>query len=227
MGDVQAVILRSSIMQRSSVVRFGWIMATVLMLGGLVGLGPAQAQQGYQVLDTPQSTDASEGAVEVREFFSYGCPHCADFEPRLSEWTSEMGDRVEVVHTPVTFGRESWAVLARAYYAAQALDILDQTHTALFEAIHDEGRAFSSNEGVAAFYASVADVTEADVLSAMNSFAVNTQLNRGERLVNAYRIPGTPAMGVAGKYLIDVRAAGGQQGMLDVAESLVVEENGD
>ena len=214
-------------MQRLSIVRLGRTAAIVLMLAGLFGLGSAQAQQGYRVLETPQPTDAPAGTVEVREFFSYGCPHCADFEPRLSEWTSEMGERVEVVHTPVTFGRESWAVLARAYYAAQALDILDQTHAALFEAIHDDGRSFSSNEDVAAFYASVADVTEADVLAAMNSFAVNTQLNRGERLVNAYRVPGTPAMGVAGKYLIDVRAAGGQRGMLDVAESLVVEENGD
>ncbi|MEX0449264.1 thiol:disulfide interchange protein DsbA/DsbL [Spiribacter sp. 221] len=214
-------------MQRLSLVRFGQTMAMVLMLAGLFGPGSAQAQQGYRVLDTPQPTDAPAGAVEVREFFSYGCPHCADFEPVLGEWSAEMGERIEVVHTPVTFGRESWAVLARAYYAAQALGILDQTHAALFEAIHEEGRSFTRNEDVAAFYASVADVSEADVLAAMNSFAVNTQLNRGERLVNAYRVPGTPALGVAGRYLIDVRAAGGQQGMLDVAESLVVEENGD
>ena len=188
---------------------------------------PASAQQGYSVLDNPQPTDGTGDAVQVREFFSYGCPHCADFEPLLSEWVADSEGRIDLVHTPITFGRESWAVLARAYYAAQDLDILDQTHVALFEAIHDQGRSFSSNEDVAAFYASVADVTEADVLAAMNSFAVNTQLNRGERLVNAYRVPGTPAIGVAGKYLIDVRAAGGQQGMLEVAESLVAGENGD
>ena len=214
-------------MQRPSINRLLPVTAFVLLLAGLIGFVAVQAQEGYRVLETPQPTDVSNGAVQVREFFSYGCPHCADFEPVLSEWTGEMGERIEVVHTPVTFGRESWAVLARAYYAAQDLDILDQTHVALFEAIHDQGRSFSSNEDVAAFYASVADVTEADVLAAMNSFAVNTQLNRGERLVNAYRVPGTPAIGVAGKYLIDVRAAGGQQGMLEVAESLVAGENGD
>ena len=202
------------------------LAALALALAGLLGAASAQAQSGYSALETPQPTDTPAGTVEVREFFSYACPHCADFEPLLSDWTERMGDRVELRHTPVTFGRERWVVLARAYYAAEALGILARTHRAMFEAIHDDGRSFASAADVAAFYASLTDVSEADALASMDSFAVNTQMNRGERLVNAYRIPGTPSLGVAGQYLIDVRAAGGQQGMLEVAESLVDEENG-
>lgn len=203
--------------------------AALALLCLIVGLGSttAVAQQGYRVLDTPQSTDTDAGRVQVREFFSYGCSYCNQFEPLLSDWTAANADRVEVIHTPITFGRDSWAVLARAYYAAEALEILDQTHRALFTAIHDEGRAFQSHEDVAAFYASVADVSEREVMDALNSFAVSSSLNRAERLANAYKVRGTPSIGVAGQYLVDVREAGGQQGMLDVADSLVATESGD
>ncbi|RZU99559.1 thiol:disulfide interchange protein DsbA/DsbL [Spiribacter vilamensis] len=203
--------------------------AALALFSLVIGLGAtgALAQEGYRTLDTPQSTDTDEGRVQVREFFSYGCPHCSDFEPVLSNWTADNADRVEVIHTPITFGRDSWAVLARAYYAADALGILDQTHRALFDAIHDEGRRFQSHDDVAAFYASVADVTEAEVMDALNSFAVSSSLNRAERLAQAYGVRGTPSVGVAGRYLVDVREAGGQRGMLDVADSLVADELGD
>lgn len=198
-------------------------MRVWLMIAGLLMAAAVQAQP-YQVLQTPQATEG-EG-VEVREFFSYGCPHCHDFEPVIGAWAEAMGDQVTVVKTPVTFGRDSWRLLSRAYYAAEALGIVEATHPALFDAIHEEGRAFRSRDDVAAFYAEIADVTETDVLAALDSFSVNSNVTRAERLVGAYRVMGTPAVGVAGKYLIDVRAAGGQQGMLEVAESLVAEESG-
>ena len=195
-----------------------------LMLAAVLLTATAAQAQPYTVLEVPQST-RGEG-VEVREFFSYGCPHCRDFEPQFSRWAEGMGERIEVVHTPVTFGRDSWRLLSRAYYAAEALGILDTTHGAMFEAIHDEGRRFRRPEDIAAFFAEVADVAEADALAAINGFAVGASVNRAERLVAAYGVRGTPAVGVAGRYLIDVRAAGGQQGMLEVAEGLV-EEAGD
>lgn len=206
-----------------------WAPAALLLFGLATALitGPAAAQQGYSVLNNPQPTDSTGDAVQVREFFSYGCPHCADFEPVLSDWVAENEGRVDLVHTPITFGRDSWAVLARAYYAADALGILDQTHRAMFDAIHEEGRQFESHADVAAFYASVADVSEAEVMDALNSFAVSSSLNRAERLAGAYGVRGTPSLGVAGQYLVDVRQAGGQRGMLDVADSLVADEAGE
>jgi len=193
-----------------------------MLIGGLLGQPVSAQDQAYRPIDTPQPTDGD--GVEVREFFSYGCSHCHNFEPQLSAWTDVMGDQITIVHTPVTFGRDSWTLLARAFYAAKALDILDQTHAAMFNAIHVEGQSFRNPEDIAAFYASIAEVSEPDVLNALNSFSINAQMNRAERLVSTYAVPGTPSLGVAGRYLIDVRAAGGQQGMLDVAESLVAEE---
>lgn len=199
-------------------------VSVMALLTALILAAPVFAQnQAYSTLDAPMMTDGD--GVEVREFFSYACPHCADFEPQIGAWTERMGDQVTVVHTPVTFGRSSWEVLARAYFAADALGIIQDTHTLMFQAIHQQGRRFPDAAAVAEFYASVADVSEQDVVDAMNSFSVTSQINQANRLVSEYGVPGTPAVAVAGKYLIDVRAAGGQAGMLEVAESLVSRES--
>lgn len=196
-------------------------LTCVLMLA-VISLAPVHAQ-AYRTLDNPLMTEGS--GVEVREFFSYACPHCADFEPRIRAWSEQMGERVNIVHTPVTFGRNAWEVLARAYFAADALGIIQDTHRAMFDAIHVDGRQFPNAEAVAAFYASITEVSEQDVVDAMNSFSVNSRINQANRLVGEYGVPGTPAVAVAGKYLIDVRAAGGQMGLLEVAESLVNRES--
>ncbi|WP_253939153.1 thiol:disulfide interchange protein DsbA/DsbL [Spiribacter salilacus] len=212
----------------SGVFFVGFFVGVSVMALSAIALITASAtavaqEQAYRTLDAPLMTDGD--GVEVREFFSYACPHCADFEPQIRAWTERMGDQITVVHTPVTFGRNSWEVLARAYFAADALGIIQDTHTLMFQAIHQQGRQFSDAEAVAEFYASVADVSEQDVVDAMNSFSVTSQINQANRLVGEYGVPGTPAVAVAGKYLIDVRAAGGQAGMLEVAESLVSRES--
>lgn len=200
----------------------------IALLGLTLATGMAAAQEfrageHYRVLDQPVATAEGEG-VEVREFFSYGCPHCHDFEPLFAAWAERMGETVNVVHTPVTFNREAWALLARAYHAAEVLEITDAVHRAVFEAIHVEGRRFRDEDDIAAFLAGVAEVDEQTVRDTLDSFAVDSRLRRSERLGGDYSIRSTPTVTVAGRYVIDVRQAGGQQGMLEVAEYLVREE---
>lgn len=200
----------------------------IALLGLVLATGVAVAQEfrageHYRVLDQPIATAEDEG-VEVREFFSYGCPHCHDFEPLFAAWAERMGETVNVVHTPVTFNREAWTLLARAYHAAEVLEITDSAHAAMFEAIHVRGRRFRDEDDVAAFLAEVADVDEQTVRGALGSFAVDSRLRRSERLGGDYGVRSTPMVAVAGRYVIDVRQAGGQQGMLEVAEYLVREK---
>lgn len=200
----------------------GLAVVLLAIAGGAVAQ-EYRAGEHYRVLDEPVPTAEGEG-VEVREFFSYGCPHCHDFEPRLAAWAERMGDDINLVHTPVTFNREAWARLARAYHAAEVLDITGQTHQAMFEAIHVEGRRFRSDADIAAFLAETAGLETSEVEDTLNSFAVDSRMRRTERLGRDYGIRSTPTVTVAGRYVVDVRRAGGQQGMLDVAEYLVREE---
>lgn len=200
------------------------VLAVLLIVSTVAAAASPQAGKDYRVL---QSSQPSGGAdpVEVREFFSYACPHCFDFSPKVHDWEEQAGEDVKLVKVPVTFNRESWALLAKAYYVGEVLGVLDSTHTALFEAIHVQGRRFDDAEALADFFASQG-VDRQKALDAFDSFAVDAKMRGAERLVKDYRISSTPSMAVAGQYVVDVRSAGGQDGMLNVVDYLVQRQLG-
>src|SRR5215470_872634 len=82
---------------------------------------PGQAQEGttFRTISPPQPT-SSPGKIEVIEFFSYGCPHCAHFYPMLESWLAKQPKDVVLRKVPVGFNRDLWVNLQRAYYALQA-----------------------------------------------------------------------------------------------------------
>lgn len=199
------------------------IVGLLLALSAAVHAQAPQAGEQYRVIDQPQPTSTEDGQVQVLEFFSYGCPHCFDFSSMEGAWRNALSGQIDFQRVPVTFNRDSWELLARAYYVAEALNALDKTHQATYQAIHVQGRNFSSPEEIADFYATLG-LDRERVLDAFDSFAVEMKMRRAERLVRAYAVSGTPSMAVAGRYAIDVRGAGGQQGMLEVARYLVERE---
>ena len=79
------------------------------------GTGAFAQRQAYQTLGTKVPTEVA-GKVEVIEFFSYGCPHCHDFEPLLNGWAKKLQGDVNFVKVPITFNRPEWTALARLYY---------------------------------------------------------------------------------------------------------------
>ena len=48
-----------------------------------------------------------------------------------------------------------------------------------------------------------------------------SKAGRADQLVTAYKVQGTPAVAVAGRYLTSPSEAGGYQETLDVSESLI------
>ena len=114
---------------------------------------PFTEGKDYVLLSNP-SPPATPGKVEVIEFFSYTCPHCYNLEPAAREWLKRKPDQVAFVRIAVSFSA-NWEPSARAYYAAEALGVLDKIHPRLFEAIHqnprmnlDELAAFFATQGV-------------------------------------------------------------------------------
>jgi thiol:disulfide interchange protein DsbA len=59
---------------------------------------------------------------------------------------------------------------------------------------------------------------------AFDSFGVDSQVRQADARARSARISGTPSIMVAGKYLIETRAAGSQTNMLDIASYLVEKE---
>lgn len=181
-----------------------------------------EANRDYTVLDQPQRTQSSEG-VEVREFFSYLCPHCYTFSAPLQDWLDRVDpETVNHVRTPVLFDR-SLRPFAQAYYAAETLGIVDDVHMRIFAAVHNQGRRFRSVEDIADFLAEHG-VDRERFLNTATGFAVDSRVRQGEQAMRNYRINSTPTVVVAGKYVVNPRTAGSHERMVRIIDYLVKQE---
>lgn len=147
-----------------------------------------------------------ERKIEVVEFFNYICPACNAFDPLLQAWKAKLPADVNLVYVPADF-RGDFAVYARAYYAADLLGLVEKTHHAVYEAIHDshqlpgEGRT-PEVEPIANFYSHYG-VTAKAFTDAMDSFAVNMRMNQGHQYMVQSQIRSTPSLLVNGRYLVN------------------------
>lgn len=178
------------------------LLACALPLTTVQAADPAAAPafaegKDYVVLPNPVAT-ATPDKIEVIEFFSYTCPHCRSLEPSAQAWLKRKPDNVAFVRIAVAFSA-NWEPSARAYYAAEALGVLDKMHPLLFDAIHRDKRKLSSEDEFAAFFAEQG-VDQDAFRKAYNSFQTETQLRRGTQIAQRYKINGVPAIIVNGKY---------------------------
>jgi len=164
---------------------------------------PAYAQvqgQDYELL-TPAQPTSSPDKVEVIEFFSYGCPHCAALEPYLAKWAKELPANTSFVRVPVSFGRREWGQLSRAYYALEATGDLARLDDAVFAGIHEEHKQLFSEDALAA-WAAEHGVEAAKFRAAFESPGVSARAMRAEQLSREYRVNSVPHVVVDGKYIV-------------------------
>jgi thiol:disulfide interchange protein DsbA len=187
------------------------IPALLVLAASVVGGAQAQAPApvaGKDYIEIPNGRPldpAEPGVIVVEEFFNYICPACNSFEPTFVAWTSKLPPYVKVVHVPATF-RADFVPYAKAYYAAEALGLVDKTHRDVYEAIHIK-RAIPAEgdrpdeEKIAAWYANYG-VSKDEFLSAMRSFGVNVKINRATEQMTKSRVPSTPSLAINGRYLV-------------------------
>ena len=175
----------------------------------------------YEVIATPIRT-ADPSKIEVTEFFWYGCGHCYNFEPMITQWKKTLADDVAFVGSPAAWNK-AMELHARAYYSAQVMGVMDTMHMAIFQAMNvDRQRLGSEDEIAALFAANGAD--EAEFRKAFNSFGVTSQARQANARARSAKITGTPELMVNGKYRIDTRKAGSQANMLKIADYLIAKE---
>ena len=112
-------------------------VAVAFALGAAVAM-PAFAQNAPYTPITPAQPTEDASKIEVVEFFSYGCPHCADFNPLLHAWAAKQPGDVVVKKVPITFGRAAWANIAKLYYTLEITGDLQRLESDVFKAIHVE-----------------------------------------------------------------------------------------
>jgi thiol:disulfide interchange protein DsbA len=196
---------------------------TLLALLLLAPAGFAAIEEGvqYQKVATPQPTSSGD-KIEVLELFWYGCPHCYHLEPELSDWLQHKPDDVAFVRMPAVLG-PSWELLARGYYTAEMLGVLDKIHQPLFDRIHKDHKPIRNVGDLKAFFEEQG-VSAADFDKTYNSFAVVTRTNRAKDAHNLYGVTGVPTLIVDGKYRTSASQAGSNRKMLEVVDFLIDKE---
>jgi thiol:disulfide interchange protein DsbA len=137
--------------------------------------------------------------IEVIEFFSYGCPHCAEYEPFLMDWVKAQPADIAFRRVPVMF-QPRWVDLAKIYYTLEAMGEDMKLSPEIFSAIHGKGLALWEP---AKFYdwAASKGLDRKKVEDIYNSFSMSGRINRAKQLAQAYNIQEVPMMVIDGKFL--------------------------
>ncbi|MDP1904754.1 MAG: thiol:disulfide interchange protein DsbA/DsbL [Pseudomonadota bacterium] len=161
---------------------------------------------------------ARKGRTEVLELFWYGCPHCHQLEPLLEAWHKRHRN-VAFNRLPAILG-DSWAIHARAYYAAESLGVLGRFHQPLFDAIHVAGKRLNDEAALVAFAASQG-IDAGRFRQAMGAFAVDARVRQALETTRRVGLDGVPALVVNGRFLTSPTLAGNRERTLAVLDFLV------
>ena len=173
----------------------------------------AQANGAFNELKPPLHVE-SEGKIEVLEFFWYGCIHCYNLEPKIDVWLKTLPKDVQFRRVPAVLS-DRWGHDATIFYAFEAMGLLDKLHRPLFEAIH-VNRLRTDNAASLNGWLEKQGLDPKKVNEVARSFGVQSKVKRAIRLTSDYRIEGTPAMAVHGRYTVPASDA-----MFDTVNQLV------
>ena len=197
-----------------------FLSALLLVPGALIAANYKEKIH-YQRVVPPQPTTTGN-KVEVVEMFWYGCPHFNNLEPYVERWLRRKPKNAEFVRIPAIF-RSNWEPHARAFYTAEILGVLEKTHSAMFEALHNQKRKLDTDAQIMKFFAEHG-VKEADFKRVFRSFAVEAKIRRAKDLSRRYGIEGVPSLIVNGKFRTGARLADSNGNIFKVVNHLVAQE---
>jgi len=197
--------------------------ATTVLGTGLASVaGTALAADGYELINPPQNTSTPD-QVEVIEYFWLGCPHCYAFEPSISAWEQNKPENVAFVREAPPLN-PAWEQHSRSFYAAQLLGHEHEFVEGMFKAIHENRQRMRSPDDIAELAAALG-MDKEKFLKTMDSFGVQTKMNRAMQLAKGAGISGVPSVVINGKYRTGAGLAGGNDGIIRVMnETIAVEK---
>ena len=160
----------------------------------------------------------TEGKIEVVEFFWYGCIHCYNLEPAVEKWEKTLAKDVQFRRVPAVFN-DRWALDASIFYTFEAMGLLDKLHRPFFDAIHRD-RLRSDNKQEVEAWLQKLGVDTKKFNETMKSFGVQSKMRRAAQMTALYKIDGTPAMAVHGRYTVSTEQGRTQNGIFETVDYL-------
>jgi len=182
----------------------------------------ADPQMGREFDRTVQTiaTD-SPNKIEVTELFWYGCGHCYQMETPINAWAKKLPADVVFKRVP-GLPNQSWAPMAKAYFAMETLGVLEKLHTPLFDAIHKQKTLNPTDEKAAIDWVTKqSGLDKIKVEEAFKSFTTNTQLNRAANIFRASGATGVPSIIINGQFITSSTMAGNNDAALKTADYII------
>ena len=152
----------------------------------------------YASIPNPQRLSPN-GKVEVVEVFSFGCIHCAHYEPKVEALQKELPKNVTFHRIAAAFN-DAWLPSAQAYYAAKKLGVPDKSTGELFDAKWNQHMPLNALEELADWYKQHYGIDTAKFIATARGPEVKLQILNDTKLIQAWGIEGTPTVVVDGKY---------------------------
>lgn len=149
---------------------------------------------------------------EVREFFSFYCPHCFQFEPFMASVKKKLPEDVKFEFNHVDFLRGAsptmQQTLSKAVVVAEQMGMESKLMNAIFKYIHVQRAVLTSEKDIRnVFVLNGADGEKFDKL--MKSFGVNSKAKQMKKKQDYYAKSGgltaVPAVIVNGRYRIEAK----------------------
>ncbi len=184
------------------------LLSTLLVSAGLWA-SQASAQllftegKDYTVIENPLKLQKA-GQKEVIEFFSYACSHCANLDPKITDWALNKKPKdVGFYQIPAVGGR-MWTFLARVKLVANELGLSYDFDKKYFYSIHELNyRPLLGDRSAAIdFIAKAAGVNKQQVEKVWDSPKVEAAIKNSDELWRQAKLDGVPAVIVNGKYLV-------------------------
>lgn len=195
---------------------------SALLLLASFNVFAADPQMGKDFDRTAQAiANENPNKIEVVELFWYGCGHCHHMEAPLNAWIKKLPADVTFKRVPA-LPNQSWAPMAKTYYALETLGLLEKLHTPLFDAIHKQKVLNPTDEKAAIDWVTKqSGLDKIKVEDAYNSFSTNANLKRAANIFRASGATGVPSLVINGQFITSSTMAGNNDLALKTADYII------
>ena len=149
---------------------------------------------------------------EVREYYSFYCPHCYNFEPFFADVKKLLPADVAFERNHVDFlrgaSKDIQFMLSKALVTAQQLKVEEKLVAAIFKYIHVQRAGFSSEKDIRNIFV-LNGVDGAKFDKVFKGFATNSKAKLMQKnqdyFANKRVLTGVPTVIVNGKYRIEFK----------------------
>lgn len=159
-----------------------------------------KAGQNYKIINNEASKNPT-----VTEFFSFYCPHCAQFEPIIQKLKAQLPKNAQFEKSHVSFmGGKMGMSMSKAYATMVVLKVEDKMTPIMFDIVQNMRKPPKTDQELRQIFID-AGVEAKKFDAAFNGFAVDSMVRRFDKKFEQSGLTGVPGVVVNDRYLVETQ----------------------